>query len=144
MFVMTNVGGWMADKMMINGMSTTAVRKIMQCTGLIGGAVFLLLLRDVQSPNVALLLLCAVLGFASFTVSGFGTNHLDIAPKHAGFLVGITNTMGTVPGIVGVALTGWLVDTTGSYDSVFLMVAAINVVGAVIWLLFATGKRLVD
>lgn len=144
MFLMANVGGWLADRMISSGVSTTTVRKVMQTTGLIGAAIFMFVLRDAESANVAVLLLCAVLGFASFTISGFGTNHLDIAPQHAGFLVGITNTFGTIPGIVGVALTGWLVDTTGSYDSVFLMVACVNVVGAVVWLLFSTGERLVE
>ena len=102
------------------------MRKTMQTIGLVGGAVFLLLLREADSANVAVLLMCGALGIASFCISGFGTNHLDIAPKYAGVLMGITNTIGTIPGVVGVALTGWLVDTTGSYDSVFVMVASVK------------------
>ncbi len=31
---------------------------------------------------------------------------MDIAPKHAGTLMGITNTAGTVPGIIGVFISG--------------------------------------
>ena len=81
---------------------------------------------------------------ASFTVSGFGANPLDIAPKHAAMLVGISNTVGTLPGIVGVALTGYLIDSTGTYNSVFVMVASINVIGALVWLLFSSGERLVE
>ena len=42
------------------------------------------------------------------------------------------------------AQTGWLVETTGSYDSVFMMVACVNLVGVVVWLLFAKGEKLVD
>ena len=144
MFVLTNVGGWFADYLQRRGMSVVAVRKTMQTVGLVGGAVFLLMLRGVESPNVAVLLMCGALGVASFCVSGYATNHLDIAPRYAGVLLGITNTVGTIPGIVGVALTGWLVDTTGSYDSVFLMVAGVNLVGVVVWLLFAKGEKLVD
>ena len=144
MFLMMNVGGWLADRMQKGGLSTTAVRKTMQTLGLAGGAIFLFLLRDVDSANTAVLLLCAALGFSSFTVSGFGPNHLDVAPRYAGLLLGITNTVATIPGVVGVALTGWLVDTTGSYNSVFLMVAAVNIVGVVVWLLFASGRKLVD
>ena len=141
---MTNVGGWLADRMMAGGMSTSNVRKIMQIIGLLGGATFLLFLQDAQDSTEALLLMCAVLGIASFTVSGFGANPLDISPRHAAVLVGISNTVGTVPGIVGVALTGYLLDVTGTYDSVFMMVAAINVIGAVIWLVFSSGERLVE
>jgi ACS family sodium-dependent inorganic phosphate cotransporter len=144
MFLMTNVGGWVADRMIARGISTTAVRKIMQISGLLGAAAFLLLLQYATSANVAVTMLCAVLGLASFTVSGYGTNHLDIAPNHAGLLMGITNTFGTIPGVVGVALTGFLIDVTGTYNSVFVMVAGVNVVGAIIWALFSSGERLVD
>ena len=72
--------------------------------------------------------------------------HLGRGHRHAVRvrLLGITNTVGTIPGIVGVALTGWLVETTGSYDSVFMMVACVNLVGVVVWLLFAKGEKLVD
>ncbi len=97
-----------------------------------------------STANEAVFLLCMILGTASFTVPGYGTNHLDIAPRHAGVLVGITNTVGTIPGVAGVAFTGWLIDTTGNYNSVFLMIAGINLTGAAIWLIYSTGERLVD
>jgi ACS family sodium-dependent inorganic phosphate cotransporter len=144
MFLMTNAGGWFADRLIARGISTTAVRKIMQISGLLGAALFILLVPFAPSAGVAVLMLSAVLGFGALTVSGYGTNHLDIAPNHAGMLMGITNTVGTVPGVVGVALTGFLIDLTGTYNSVFVMVACVNVVGALIWALFASGERLVD
>jgi hypothetical protein len=50
----------------------------------------------------------------------------------------------TIPGIIGVAVTGWLVEATGAYASAFVLAAAINVVGAIIWLLFGTSRRVVD
>jgi ACS family sodium-dependent inorganic phosphate cotransporter len=144
MFIMINVSGVIADKLMQRGMPTTTVRKIMQCIGLAGASVFLMMMPYASTANEAVILLCLILGTASFTVPGYGTNHLDIAPRHAGLLVGITNTIGTIPGVVGVAFTGWLIDTTGSYNSVFLMIAGVNLVGAVIWLIYSTGERLVD
>ncbi|MBT8076946.1 MAG: ACS family MFS transporter [Gammaproteobacteria bacterium] len=144
MFLMTNVGGWLADSMIARGISTTTVRKIMQISGLLGAAMFILLVQFAPTAGVAVLLLSAVMGFTALTVSGYGTNHLDIAPNHAGLLMGITNTVGTIPGVVGVALTGFLIDLTGTYNSVFVMVAGVNIVGAAIWALFASGERLVD
>ncbi|MDA8953560.1 hypothetical protein N9H90_07305 [Pseudomonadales bacterium] len=33
-------------------------------------------------------------------------NHMDIGPRHAGTLMGITNAAGTILGIVGVSVTG--------------------------------------
>ena len=144
MFALTNLAGWLADHLQRRGWRTVVVRKTMQTTGLVGGAVFLLMLQEVDSANLAVLLMCGVLGLASFCVSGYATNHLDIAPKYAGVLLGITNTVATIPGIVGVALTGWLVETTGSYDSVFVMVACVNLVAVTVWLLFAKAEQLVD
>ena len=144
MFALTNLAGWLADHLQRRGWRTVVVRKTMQTTGLVGGAVFLLMLQEVNSANVAVLLMCGALGLASFCVSGYATNHLDIAPKYAGALLGITNTVATIPGVVGVALTGWLVETTGSYDSVFVMVACVNLVGVAVWLLFAKAEQLVD
>lgn len=144
MFIVGNLGGLLADKLGTAGMSLTAVRKLMQCTGLAGAAVCLLAAQDVTAPMTALGLMCGALGFAAFTWSGFVPNHLDIAPRYADVLMGITNTAGTIPGIVGVVVTGWLVDVTGDYGSAFVLCAAVNLTGAVIWLLFATAERVID
>ena len=42
---------------------------------------------------------CA-LGGTGLTLAGFSPNMLDIAPRYAGVLMGISNTAGTVPGII--------------------------------------------
>lgn len=144
MFVMVNVAAWFADRLVRGGLTLTTVRKVMQLIGLLGSAAFLLLARDVASPSTALIFMCGALGTLAFTWSGFAPNHLDIAPRHADVLMGITNTFGTIPGVLGVAITGWLLDVTGDYSMAFVLVAAINVLGAVVWVLFGTGRRVVD
>ncbi len=144
MFIVGNLGGLAADRMVKGGMSLTAVRKTMQCTGLLGSAACLLAVQNVTEPYLALTLMCGALGIAALTWSGFVPNHLDIAPRYADVLMGITNTFGTVPGIIGVAITGWLVDTTGTYASAFMLCAAVNIFGAVVWLFFATAERVID
>lgn len=144
MFVVGNLGGMLTDRLVKRGVGMTVLRKTMQITGLVGSAAFLLAARDVSSPMLAMGLMCGALGFLALTWSGFVPNHLDIAPRYADVLMGITNTAGTIPGIIGVVITGWLVDTTGTYDSAFLLCAAINGVGAVVWFFFATGERVID
>lgn len=144
MFVMGNLSGWVADGMIKRGVDLTIVRKIMQTTGLVGAAVFMLLARDVHSANVAVALMCGALGALSFTWSGFVPNHLDIAPRYADVLMGITNTAGTVPGIIGIAITGWLVDVTGTYTAAFALAAGVNIFGAIVWVSFGTAKRIID
>lgn len=38
--------------------------------------------------------------------AGLYSNHADLSPRYASVLLGITNTTGALPGIVGVATTG--------------------------------------
>ena len=58
--------------------------------------------------------------------------------------MGITNTVGTIPGILAPAITGFIIQFTGSWDLVFYLAAGISGIGALIWLLFATGERVFE
>jgi len=143
-FVMANSAAWVADRMLIRGVPTTLVRKLMQTIGLVGSAACLLLLREAGSANVALILVCSAAGALAITTSGFAPNGFDLAPRYADVIFGISNTFATIPGIVGVAVTGWLIDQTGSYAAPFLLAASISVVGALVFLIFGTGRRVID
>lgn len=142
MFVMMNVAAWSADSMINRGVNVTRVRKLMQAGGLSGAAVFLLMIPCAGSMVEATLLLCGALGANAFTTAGFAPNHLDLAPDHAPVLIGITNTAGTLPGVIGVFITGWLVDTTGGYDAAFIIAALISILGSAVWLRYATAERI--
>jgi ACS family sodium-dependent inorganic phosphate cotransporter len=144
MLVMTNVGAWFADASIRRGASVLIVRKSMQATGLIGSAVALLLTRHATNATSAQILICLALSALALTWSGFTPNHLEIAPQHADILMAVTNTAGTLPGVIGIAVTGWLIQTTGSYDSAFLLAAGINIVGAGVWVLFARASPIFD
>ena len=144
MFVMGTLSGYAADQLVKRGVPLTLVRKTMQITGLTGAALFMLAARDVTSAETAFLLMCGALGTLALTWAGFLPNHLEIAPRYADVLMGITNTAGTVPGVVGVALTGWLVQVTGTYDAAFMLAAGVNITGAVVWLFFGTARKVVD
>ena len=59
-------------------------------------------------------------------------------------LYGFGNTIATVPGIVGVSVTGWLVDVTGTYAAAFALTAAISAIGAVVFGTLFSSRPLVD
>lgn len=42
-------------------------------------------------------------------ILGFSVNHLDIAPQYASLIMGLSNTVATIPGIMSPALTGYIV-----------------------------------
>ena len=144
MFLMGNVAGWTADSLLKAGFSLTFVRKLMQSIGFLGAATFLSLISGVTTITQAIVYMCCTLGLGAFALSGFGVNHLDIGPRYAGILLGFSNTAGTIPGIIGVTLTGFILDATGSWSLVFLISAGIYVFGAIVWLLFATGERVFE
>lgn len=61
-----------------------------------------------DNTSLAVVLFTLALGVQSFNSTSYSVNHLDIAPRFAGILVGITNSFGTVPGIVGPYIIGYL------------------------------------
>lgn len=142
-FIMANLVGWLGDRMIAGGRSVTFVRKSLQVVGSAGPALALLALGTTESATVAVTLLTVALGLGAFSYAGFGSNHLDISPRHAGAIFGISNTAGTIPGIVGVALTGYLVDVTGTYATAFYVTAGIYFIGLAAFLAMGTGKRVV-
>jgi MFS transporter, ACS family, solute carrier family 17 (sodium-dependent inorganic phosphate cotransporter), other len=141
-FVTANLTAMAADKAIASGVSAILVRRLSIGAALVGIAIFLMLVRDVHSPATALTLVCAATGCLGIGMAGFGPNWLDIAPHHSAVLVGISNTIATIPGIAGVAITGWLVDTTGTYSSAFLLTAAVSISGALFYLLFGSARPL--
>ena len=80
----------------------------------------------------------------AFVTGGFAVNHMDIAPKYAGTLMGITNTAGTIPGVIGVYASGLILEATGSWALVFQVASGITLFGLVFFLIFASGERKFD
>jgi MFS family permease len=73
---------------------------------------------------------------------GVSASHLDIAPRHAGVIFGVGNSAGTLAGLVGVPITGWVLHHTGSWALAFALAAVHNVLGAAVWARWAGGSRL--
>jgi ACS family sodium-dependent inorganic phosphate cotransporter len=144
LFIIANLSGVIADRMVKSGMTITRVRKTMQVIGLLGSALGLIVASYVETPFVAVIVLCGALGVLGFTWAGFGPNHLDIAPRYADVLAGLTNTAGNLPGVIGVVVTGWIVDLTGGFSAAFQLTALINIIGALIWLRWSTGEKVID
>jgi ACS family sodium-dependent inorganic phosphate cotransporter len=144
MFAATNAGAQLADGLLARGRSVEFVRKLMQTVGFLGGAAALLAIGQVHTVALAIALMCAALGFGSLALSGFASNHLDIAPRYAGALMGLSNTAGTLPGVIGVTVTGYILEATGSWALVFGIAAGLYLAGAVVWLAFARGDVLFE
>ena len=143
-FIFLNVAGNVADRLITRGMEVGRVRKLMQTIGFGGVATALLIVGHVHSAPMAIAIMTLGNGIFAFTAGGFFVNHMDIAPRSAGTLMGITNTAATIPGIIGVYVSGLILDATGSWALVFDVAAGIALFGLVFYLIFASGKRVFD
>ena len=94
-----------------------------------------------HSAVQAVILATVSIGGTAIGMGGWGVNHLDVAPRYAGVLMGISNTFATVPGIIGVAATGFIVQATGSYSVAFYLAAAIYLVGLIAFNVWGSGER---
>ena len=62
--------------------------------------------------------------------------------RHGALIYGVSNTFATIPGIIGVAVTGWLVDRTGTYTAGFALAAGVSVVGAILFAVLFDARPL--
>lgn len=143
-FLFLNVAGNVADRLIAGGMEVVKVRKLMQTIGFGGIATALLIVGQVETAWMAIAVMTVGSALAAFVTGGFAVNHMDIAPRYAGTLMGITNTAGTIPGIIGVYVTGVILEVTGSWALVFGVAAGVTLVGLIFFLLFASGRKLFD
>ena len=68
----------------------------------ISSAVGLLLTGYLSDDKLkAVFFLTLTVGVNGLAMVGFAINHIDIAPRFAGVLMGITNTVATIPGFMG-------------------------------------------
>lgn len=62
-------------------------------------AVFFLVVAHATTYTQATAALTAGVAFSGFAISGFNVNHLDIAPRYASILMGMSNGIGTIAGL---------------------------------------------
>ncbi|XP_075029458.1 sodium-dependent phosphate transport protein 3-like isoform X1 [Calonectris borealis] len=105
------LAGLLADFLLARRvLGTAAVRKLFSALGMLLPAVFLVAVPYIGcSSTVIVVLLTLALTIISMTGAGININHIDIAPRYAGFLLGITNTFGIVAGIIAPTTVGLLV-----------------------------------
>uniref|UniRef100_A0A8C6UWA9 Solute carrier family 17 member 6a n=1 Tax=Neogobius melanostomus TaxID=47308 RepID=A0A8C6UWA9_9GOBI len=144
MTIVVPLGGQLADYLRAhNIMSTTNVRKIMNCGGFGMEATLLLVVGYSHSKGVAISFLVLAVGFSGFAISGFNVNHLDIAPRYASILMGISNGVGTLSGMVCPLIVGAMTKnkTREEWQYVFLIASLVHYGGVVFYGIFASGEK---
>ena len=104
------------------------VRKLFTCGAFVAQTIFMLATSYTHNVAAAITCLTIAVGFGGFAWAGFrwvahvtfekalftnsnsnSVNQLDIAPQYASIIMGISNTVATVPGIISPLITGYIV-----------------------------------
>ncbi|XP_067010159.1 vesicular glutamate transporter 1 isoform X2 [Anabrus simplex] len=143
MTVIVPCGGLLADHVRKKGyLSTTNVRKLFNCGGFGMEAIFFIVVAYAQSAVAATTALTLGVAFSGFAISGFNVNHLDIAPRYASILMGMSNGIGTIAGLIcPIAIDNITRNKTKeSWKTVFIMAATVHLVGVTFYGVFASGE----
>eukprot|EP00798_Chlamydomonas_sp_ICE-L_P002986 gene2986-12994_t len=161
MTAMMPLVGPVADGLVEKGMPLTKVRKLAQGIAFIGPAMCMLACAFLtpagqgpaggvadaaaaaNAPVAAIVTLLSVsFALGAWSRAGLYCNHQDLSPKYAGALLGITNTAGALPGVLGVTAAGYLLDQTNSWAlALFLPTAVCQIFGAIFYTIFASSER---
>lgn len=155
MFIFSNVGGVIADHLITNRiLSVTGTRKFLNTIGFVVASVALLALPNFRTSGGAVFCSSIALGFLALGRAGFAVNHMDIAPRYAGIVMGVSNTAGTLAGIIGVEFTGRLLEAAKtknsdlsspeSWRSVFMIPGVLCIISSLGFLFLSTGERIFD
>lgn len=125
--------GWLADFWIRRGGTPTRVRKSAMLLGHTTAAIALggCALAGPDSYRVWLMVAGVGCGMAGAGVFAFAQTLAGASA--AGKWAGLQNTVGNLAGVVGPALTGFVVDWTGNFLAPFAISVAVAVAGALAW-----------
>ena len=142
--IMAPVAGRLFDRFIARGANRLKVRRVMQTVAFAGIAGAMLAVTYTDSLFLSVAIITVSNALTAFSVGGFATNHLDIAPNQSGFLMGVTNTLAAISSSASVFVSGLIQDATGGWDAVFQTAALVSVVGALIYVVFSGVEREFD
>jgi MFS family permease len=124
--------GWVADQWIRKGHSTSLVRKSAMGIGCVVAAIGLggiLMSTTSYLPWLAV----AAIGCGMEGSGTFAFPQTLAGPSAAGLWTGLQNGIANLSGAVGLAVTGFLVDSRGHFAAAFAVVTAIILMGGVAW-----------
>jgi MFS family permease len=126
-------GGWVLDRLIVNGRSMNVVYKtVMVLTH--AGSVVCMLCMALGSRPIAL---GAIFGFQVLcglqSPGIYAIPQILAGPRATGRWVGIQPSLGNFAGIIAPAATGFIIDSTHQFTAAFLLAAAVSLLGVIGW-----------
>ncbi len=90
-------------------------------------AVFVLAVGYSPNPIMGVAFLCIGVGITGVNATGYAVNLLDIAPRFAGVIMGITNVFGSLPGFLSPQIVGIITVNKVRWCLIFFMVLSCSI-----------------
>lgn len=136
-------GGVLADMLITYKLSVRNVRRLIFTFGCTTASIFIVAVGYAKNKGVAIGLLCMGVGVTGLNATGYAVNILDIAPKYAGVIIGISNVFGSMPGFISPQIVGFITtkNTAAEWQVVFWITAAIYGIGVVFFFFSVSGEK---
>ncbi|WP_321790762.1 MFS transporter [Burkholderia pyrrocinia] len=117
-------------------------RRIVLVTCLLGAGACVAIAGTVQSTQGAVALMSVSLFFLYVTGAIYWAIVQDVVhPTRVGGVSGFLHCMGSLSGVIGPAVTGFIVERSGSFAAAFVLAGAIALTGAVLAAIFVRNSR---
>ena len=137
-----NLTGGVASDALVRRLGLKWGRRSLGIAGLGSACLCTIAAMVVRQQLITLILLSLVYGGITFQQAGVFGVCLDIGRRHAGSMVGLMNTSAQVGGLLSTVAYGYLVDRFRSYDAPFVPMAALLLVGAILWFKIDASREL--
>ncbi|MDI6935672.1 MFS transporter, partial [Serratia sp. Se-PFBMAAmG] len=144
-FVGLALGGWISDKIFNITGKLLLSRKIVLVVSLLAAAICVALAGTIKEVNSAVIMMSISIFFLYITGAIYWAIIQDVVHKsRVGSISGFIHLIGSLSGIVGPIVTGYIVQHTGKFDSAFILAGCVSGIGAMLVLFVIRSPKTVD
>ncbi|XP_055528394.1 vesicular glutamate transporter 2-like [Wyeomyia smithii] len=143
MGILLSCAGYVADWLQIRGyLTTTQVRKYFTCGGFTVQLICMMIGAWILRPAPTIVCITTAVGFGGVAWNGYLVNPLDLSPRSAGVLMGISNGFATIAGVISPIVNGYITTNNGEdeWRLVFYITAGIYIIGTLIYWFWGSGE----
>jgi MFS family permease len=140
MAAMAAIAGWAADRMIAAGRDPVSVRKGFTIAGFVIASTEVVGALADSAPVALFFAVFSLTGLGLATANYWALTQTLIPGASIGKIVGIQNCAANLPGIVAPILTGWLKQTTGSYEAPMQAIWFFLIVGILAYVFLVREK----
>ncbi|XP_054157706.1 sialin-like [Oppia nitens] len=139
------IASFISDKLRQRGtVSINVIRKTNNTIAFMGPALCLIGVAFARcNTTLSISLFILGMGLNGCNYPGFNSTHVDMAPEYSGTLMGITNSIGNIPGFIAPLVAEAFYEkghTLTNWSYVFYLSAVIYIISALVYIVFASAE----